>query len=175
MKWHDLLIDGYGRVPEYLDNVLQGLTQDELNWQPKYDCNSIGWLVWHLGRQQDAQVASLSNTEQLWIKDKWYEKFNRKPDSGDVGFGHSPEQVAAFKSPAPSILSGYVHAVVNNSKSYIRILTEEDLDRELNEPRFKPLPTVGVRLISILNDSVIHAGQAAYLRGLIQGKGWQKY
>ena len=50
-----------------------------------------------------------------------------------------------------------------------------DLDRELNEPRFQPLPTVGVRLISIMDDAMIHAGQAAYVRGLRQGKGWQKY
>jgi len=32
MEWHDLLIDGYGRVPEFLQNVLKGLTQDDLNW-----------------------------------------------------------------------------------------------------------------------------------------------
>ncbi len=51
MEWHDLLIDGYGRVPEFLQNVLKGLTQEDLNWQPRDDCNRIGWLPWHLTRQ----------------------------------------------------------------------------------------------------------------------------
>jgi hypothetical protein len=175
MKWNDLLIDGYGRIPEYVDSVIKGLTLDDLNWQPRHDCNSIGWLIWHLGRGQDAQIASLQGKEQIWIKDTWYQKFNRQADPEDVGFGHTPEQVSAFKSPDASILSAYTRAVVDNTKKYIRSLKAKDLDRVLNEPWFQPLPTVGVRLISILNDDVIHAGQAAYIRGLRQGKGWQKY
>ena len=175
MKWYDLLTDGFGRTPEFLENVLEGLTQDELNWQPRYDCNSIGWLVWHLTRQQDAQIASLMDEEQLWTKDEWYVKFNRQPELNDIGFGHSPEQVATFKSPEAKTLLDYHHAVVERSKEYIRILSETDLDRELDEPWYQPLPTVGVRLISILDDSVLHAGQAAYVRGLRHGKGWQKY
>ena len=46
MEWHDLLADGYGRVPEFLESVLKGLTKDDLDWQPKQDSNSIGWLAW---------------------------------------------------------------------------------------------------------------------------------
>ncbi len=34
MEWYDLLADCYGRVLEFLENVLEGLTEDELNWQP---------------------------------------------------------------------------------------------------------------------------------------------
>ena len=175
MKWYELLIDGYQRVPEFLESVLDGLTQDDLSWQPKYDCNSIGWLVWHLTRQQDAQIASLMGAEQLWIIDKWYDKFDMQADPNDIGFGHTPEQVKAFKSPGVRELLDYNSAVVKRSKNYIRSLSEIDLDKELDEPWFQPLPTVGVRLISILDDSVLHAGQAAYIRGLRQGKGWQKY
>ena len=175
MKWKDLLIDGYNRVPEFLENVLKGLTQDDLDWQPKSDCNSIGWSVWHLTRQQDAQIASLMGGEQLWVTEKWYTKFNQQPEPDDVGFGHNPEQVSAFKSPDSRTLLGYNRAVVEHSKKFINSLSENDLDRELNEPWFQPLPTVGVRLVSILDDSVLHAGQAAYIRGLRQGKGWQKY
>jgi len=175
MEWYELLVDGFGRVPEFLENVLEGLTQDELNWQPRPDCNSIGWLVWHLTRQQDVQIASLMGEEQLWVKDKWYAKFNRQTEANDIGFGHTPEQATAFKSPEAKTLLDYNHTVVERSKKYIRSLSETDLDRELDEPWFQPIPTVGVRLISILDDSVLHAGQAAYVRGLRQGRGWQKY
>ena len=175
MEWHDLLIDGYGRVPEFLGNVLNGLTGDDLNWQPKHDSNSIGWLAWHLTRQQDAQIASLMGEEQLWIKDTWHDKFNRPAESGDSGFGNTSEQVSAFKSPDTTTVLGYNRAVVERTKNYIRSLSKADLDRKLDEPWFQPLPTVGVRLISILDDSLLHAGQAAYVRGLRQGKGWQKY
>ena len=175
MEWHDLLADCYGRVIEFLENVLEGLTEDELNWQPNQDCNSIGWLTWHLTRQHDAQVASLIGEDQLWINDGWHAKFGRAPDPQDIGFGHTLEQVTAFKSPDIQTLLDYHSAVLERSKNYFFTLSETDLDRKLDEPWFQPLPTVGVRLNSILEDSLLHAGQAAYVRGLRHGKGWQKY
>jgi hypothetical protein len=48
MEWHDMMVDGYGRIGEILERVLNGLNQEDLDWQPKSDCNSIGWLCWHL-------------------------------------------------------------------------------------------------------------------------------
>jgi hypothetical protein len=175
MDWQDLLADGYNRIPDFVEHVLKGLTQEDLRWQPQEDSNSIGWLVWHLTRQQDAQVAALMGEDQLWIKDRLYSRFNRDADPKDIGFGHTPEQVAAFRPPDSKILIGYLQATVERTKKYFKTLSKEDLDRELDEPWFQPLPTVGVRLISILDDCILHAGQAAYVRGLIQGKGWQKY
>ncbi len=175
MEWYDLLSDGYGRVLEFLEHVLDGLTQGDLNWQPRNDCNSIGWLAWHLTRQEDVQIASLMGEDQLWISDKWYAKFNRPSDPGDVGFGHTPDQVAEFKFPDTQTLLDYNRAVLERSKRYFLTLSKTDLGRELDEPWFKPLPTVGVRLISIMDDAMLHAGQAAYVRGLRQGKGWQRY
>lgn len=175
MEWYELLAGGYGRVLEFLENVLGGLNKDELNWQPHQDCNSIGWLTWHLTRQHDAQMASLMGKEQLWIKEKWYAKFNRSADLQDIGFGHTPGQVAAFESPDIQTLLDYHRAVLERSKQYFLTLSITDLDQKIDEPWFQPLPTVGVRLISILEDSLLHAGQAAYVRGLRQGKGWQKY
>ena len=175
MEWHDMLADGYGRVLEYMEGILSGLTHEDLNWQPRHDCNSIGWLAWHLTRQQDAQISSLMGEEQLWTKDGWHSKFNRASDPEDTGFGHTPEQVAAFETPDVQTLLDYQHAVLERSRHYFLTLSKTDLGRELDEPWFQPLPTVGVRLVSILEDSLLHAGQAAYVRGLRQGKGWQKY
>jgi len=174
MEWQDLLADGYGRVLEFMERMLGGLTQDELNWQPRDDCNSIGWISWHLTRQQDVQIASLLGEEQLWTRDGWHARFKRASDPDDSGFGHTPQQVAEFESPDVQTLVDYQRAVLERSQRYFHTLSKADLDRELDEP-FQPLPTVGVRLISILEDSILHAGQAAYIRGLRQGKGWQKY
>jgi len=175
MEWHDLLADGFDRLPEFLGKVMDGLSEEDLRWQPRPDSNSIGWLVWHLIRQQDAQIAALMGEEQLWIKKSWHVKFNRPADPNDIGFGHTPEQAAAFEPPDTEILLDYLKAAVNRSKQYLRSLSKDDLDHELDEPQYQPLPTVGVRIVSILDDCVLHAGQAAYVRGLLQGKGWQKY
>jgi hypothetical protein len=174
MEWQELLIDGYGRILEVLENSLKGLTQDDLNQLPKPDCNSMGWLAWHLTRLQDDHIASLMEEEQLWISEGWHTRFNRPANSGDIGFGHSPEDAAAFKSPDVKTLLGYHHAILERTKRYIKSLSANDLDRELNEPWYQPLPTVGVRLISVLADNLQHAGQVAYVRGLLQGKGWRR-
>ena len=175
MESHDLLSDGYGRVLEYLEHVLGGLSQDDLNWQPRDDCNSIGWLVWHLTRQEDAQIASLMGEQQLWISNKWYDKFNQPARPEDVGFGNTLEQVSAFVSPDVQTLLDYQRDVLECSRRYFLMLSKTDLDRELDEPMFKPPPTVGVRLISIMDEAILHVGQIAYVRGLRQGKGWQNF
>lgn len=175
MEWDDMMVDAYGRVGEILVRVLDGLKEEDLNWQPKPDANSIGWLCWHLTRVQDDHVSDLMGEEQLWIKEGWHEKFGRPADKKDIGFGHTPEDVASFRSPAPQVLLGYHRAVMERSQKFFPTLSKKDLERELNEPWFQPLPTVGVRIVSVLGDSLEHAGQAAYVRGLRQGKGWQPF
>ena len=175
MDWKGLLTDGYGRILRVLENSLKGLTEDDLKWQPHADTNSIGWLTWHLTRVQDDHIASLVEEEQLWTKDGWHAKFNRLPDPNDRGFDHTPKQVAAFESPDVETLLTYHRAVLERSKRYFLTLSDDDLDRELNEPQYQPLPTVGVRLISVLSDNLQHAGQVAYIRGLLHGIGWKSH
>ena len=172
MEWRELIMDGYGRVLQILEEALDGLTQNDLNQQPHPDCNSMGWLTWHLTRVQDDHIADLMGEEQLWVNNGWHARFNRAPEPKDIGFGHSSEDVAAFRSPDVETLLEYHRTVLERSKRYIATLSTSDLDRELNEPWYQPLPTVGVRLVSIMSDNLQHAGQVAYLRGLLKGKGW---
>ncbi len=175
MKWQDLIIDGYGRVLEVLEPALDGVSQEDLDNQPRADCNSIGWIVWHLTRVQDSQIADLMKGGQVWVKGKWHAKFNRTGDPEDTGFGHSSEEVSAFKSPKPQVLLEYYRATLGQTKRYLSALSLADLDRQLDEPWYKPPPTVGVRIISIMADCLQHSGEVAYLRGLAKGKGWLGY
>ncbi len=175
MKWQELVIDGCGRVMEVLEPALAGLSKDDLDRQPAPDCNSIGWITWHLTRGQDAQIASLAGQEQVWVKDKWYVRFDRKARKDDTGFGHTAEEVAAFRSPEPQILLDYYRATLAETKKYVSGLTLAALDTKLNEPWYTPPPTVGVRVVSIMADCLQHSGEVAYLRGLLKGKGWLGY
>ena len=50
---------------------------------------------------------------------------------------------------------------------YVRGLTDPDLDRIVDKA-WDPPVTLGVRLVSVISDDLQHAGQAAYLRGLIE-------
>jgi len=169
MEWQQLIISIFERMSQIMEKSLQRLTLDDVNQQPSRDTNSMGWLAWHLTRCYDEAMANLLGEEQLWIKGKWHAKFNRPADPQDLGFGHSPEDLSAFKSPEVQILLGYYRAVLELMRHYITNLSESDLDQKLDHPRF---PTVAARLVGVVNDSYQHIGQIAYVRGLLKGLGW---
>ena len=172
MELHDMLSGAYGGILRVLEYTLEGLKEEDLNWQPKPDCNSIGWLVWHLTRWQDVQISNFMGQEQLWIKDGWHKKFGRLADPKDTGGGMKPADLAKFKSPDARTLLGYHKAVLERSQKYFPTLKKADLDRVIEGTPFKPPPTFGMMLIGTLSDGLQHAGQASYVRGLRQGMGW---
>jgi hypothetical protein len=167
MKSADLLIDGLGRVREVVHNVATGLTAAQLAYRPAPAANSIGWLIWHLTRVQDDHLAQACGYEQTWVKDSWAGRFGLPAGYLTVGYGHSAEEAGAIRAPSPDVLTGYHDAVHAQSVSFIAALTDADLDRIVDE-HWDPPVTLGVRLISVIDDDAQHAGQAAYVRGLIE-------
>jgi hypothetical protein len=172
MEWHEMLSGAYAGVLRTLDITLEGLNVADINWQPKPDCNSIGWLAWHPTRFQDIQISEFMGQEQLWIKDGWYKKWGRLADPKDAGGGMKPADLAKFKSPDAKTVLGYHKAVLERSQKYFPTMKKADLDKVMEGIPFKPPPTVGMMLTIILSDSLQHAGQASYVRGLLQGMGW---
>lgn len=171
MEWRELIVDGYDRLPDLMREVLSGLRPADLDRQPHRDCNSLGWTAWHLARVQDSQIADLMGEEQLWIRGGWHRRFRRPADPDDTGYGHTPEQVRAFRSPSVRTQLAYLRAVVARTKAYLAALRPAELDRELDEPWYRPRPTVGVRIVSVLADCHQHAGEASYVRGLLRATG----
>ncbi|MEE8471780.1 MAG: DinB family protein [Dehalococcoidia bacterium] len=164
-----MLTDIYGRISQVLDKALEGLTPEDVNHQPKPDCNSMGWLTWHITRGQDRVMADLMGVEQLWVKDGWHAKFNRPADLEETGLRHSVEDLAAFRSPGVDTLLGYHHAMLERLNRYIGGVSEAELNRQMDHPRYR---TVGARLAGNIGDNLQHAGQVAYLRGQLKGIGW---
>lgn len=175
MDCREMLINGYEDIQGAMERILGGLTNEELKWQPKSDGNSIGWLAWHITRLEDSQIAYLTGGEQLWTEEGWHTRFNRPADAKDIGFGHTPKQVTEFNYPDTGIFLDYSRAVFERIKHYFLSISETDLDQPLDEYWNQVPVKVGWRLISVLEDCWEHIGQMGYVRGLRQGKGWQKY
>jgi hypothetical protein len=169
MEFQQLLMEIFERASQTLEKALDGLTQNELNYLPKTDCNSIAWLTWHLTRVQDSAISDLKGSEQCWITQKWYSKFSRDPDPNDRGIGHTSEDVSNFKSPDSKTLLEYYHAVFKHTKDYLRGLSTDELGRKIDNPTS---PLVGLRIAAITSDNLQHIGQVAYLRGMLREKGW---
>jgi hypothetical protein len=77
----------------------------------------------------------------------------------------SSEEVAHVRASA-ELLTEYLSAVHDATVAYVATVTPDDLDRVVDH-RWDPPVTLGVRLVSVVNDDLQHAGQAAYVRGLL--------
>ena len=53
---------------------------------------------------------------------------------------------------------------------YLDGIGEADLDRIVDR-RWDPPVTLGVRLVSVADDDIQHAGQAAFVRGVVESHG----
>jgi hypothetical protein len=159
-----LLLELYGRFAPLARQVTNGLDTARLGESPRPGTNSIGWLVWHTARVQDHHVAELLEADQIWVTGDWPRRFGLDPDPSNLGFGHTAEDVAAVRPDGPEVLVEYLDAVEQRTRHMLEGLTPTDLDRIVDQ-RWDPPVTMGVRLVSIADDSLQHLGQAAYLRG----------
>jgi len=166
MTLGELLVDAFDRIRDGAQDAVDGLTPDQLAERPSDRANSIGWLVWHLARVQDDHVAAVADREQVWTREGWHERFGLPFDAEDTGYGHTSEQVAQVRGLTPDDLVGYLEAVHAVTVDFVGPLTPEDLGRVVDE-RWDPPVTLGVRLVSVVNDDQQHVGQAAFVRGLI--------
>lgn len=161
----ELLIESLGRVLENGRAVVEGLAVEQLAARPTPDANSIAWLVWHLARVQDDHVAEVAGIEQVWTAQGYADRFDLPFETGDIGYGHSSEQVGQVRADA-DLLASYLSAVHAQSVGFLRGVDEADLDRVVDE-RWDPPVTLGVRLVSVVDDDTQHVGQAAYARGVL--------
>jgi len=161
-----VLADAFERVRDAVHPAVNGLSPDELAFRPDPEANSIAWLVWHLTRIQDDHVAGLDGSKQVWQAGGWAERFALPLDDADTGYGHGPEDVAAVTADAQMLL-GYFEAVHERTLQFVGALAEAELDRVVDR-NWDPPVTMSVRLVSVIADDLQHAGQAAYVRGILQ-------
>jgi Protein of unknown function (DUF664) len=163
----ELLVGALGRIREVVHRVVEGLTAEQLSFRVDPGANSIAWLVWHLTRIQDDHVADVAGAEQVWTSQGWVERFGLPFDPRDTGYGHRAAEVAAVRVESGELLVGYYDAVHQQTIRYVEQLTDADLARVVDRS-WDPPVTLGVRLVSVLADNLQHAGQAAFVRGILQ-------
>ena len=160
----DILRDSFERVADDLPAALEGLTAEQLLWQPAPAANHIAWLAWHIGRCEDAQIAPIGAVPQVY-QDGWAKRFALPSGPSATGYGQSIEQVRAFPLTDPSLFTVYSAAGHAATQRVLDGLSDDDLSSTV-EDSYRV--TVAVRLVSIVNDITQHLGQIGYLRGLIE-------
>ncbi|MDB5176224.1 MAG: hypothetical protein JWM81_1082 [Candidatus Saccharibacteria bacterium] len=163
MLANTLLLDAFDRIKTVVHTTVDGLSTDQLSQLPNDSANSIAWLVWHLTRIQDDHIADLVHEDQIWKE--WYKQFALPFEEYETGYGQTAEDVASVQASA-ELLLGYYDAVHAATINYLSTLTEEAYQRIVDK-NWDPPVTLAVRLISVISDDLQHAGQAAYVRGLL--------
>ena len=149
--------------------AVDGLTDDQLHFRPSEETNSIVWLVWHLYRSQDYISSALSGEEQVWTAGGWPERLGMQRE--DLGFGHTSQQLADFQ-PDTQLVFDYAAEVREAFAERIGGLPEGTLDAVAEEEGDEIGKDPHTDVSRICMDTMQHAGQIAYLRGLQTGMGW---
>jgi len=169
-----VLTDAFDRIAESVAEAVEGLDAGQLAARLDADANPVSWLVWHLTRVQDDHIAAAfgSSSAQVYSAGGWAGRLGLPPTSLELGYGHTSAQVEAVSSaicgmPSPGkLLMAYHEAVHAQTVRLVSDLADEDLGRVVDSGWTPPV-TLGVRLVSVINDDMQHAGQALYVRGIL--------
>jgi hypothetical protein len=162
----DLLVEAFGRVQEAVHEAVSGVTVEQLHERLDPNANTITWLVWHLTRVQDDHIADVAGLDQVWLRDGFEKRFALPLDQRAIGYGHTADEVAAVRVEDPQLLLDYHDAVHRQTVEYVGGLTDADYDRIVDRS-WDPAVSLSVRLISVVNDTMMHAGQAQFVHGIL--------
>ena len=115
-------------------------------------------------------MADVASREQVWLAEGWAERFGLDLDPRATGYGQTAEEVGRVRVPSVDLLLGYADAVHARTVEFLRGVDPEDLDRVVDDA-WDPPVTLGVRLVSVIDDCAQHAGQAAFVRGVVERLG----
>jgi uncharacterized damage-inducible protein DinB len=170
MNGSDLLITEFEIIQRQLPATLEGLSSDQLHWRPARGANSIGFLLWHVLRTWDGYLAIIRNTEEIYARDAWAEKFGfdtsgRGIEGSGMGTGFTPDDVDFVLAQTEPLL-GYLQSLLEETLDDLRSATADDLSREVLIPWW-PSPAAAARVyVHIIAHSYFHLGEAQYIRGM---------
>jgi hypothetical protein len=134
-------------------------------WQPAEGLNHIGFLFWHLVRDEDTVVSYAAGEPELWAADGWHARFGM--DAKEQGTGLDPARISAFRYDR-ALFMAYAGAVWARTPALVSRLSEDDLDRQAwPESDW----TVATQLVEgSIGHAWVHLGEMRAIKGL---RGWR--
>ena len=164
----DAVRSGLIEYMEGLDKALDGLSEDELRYQPAIHANFIEWIVWHMARVEDRWInLVLRQDDDIWVKDGWYKRFGMDPD--DYGREDTAEKMRAMPKIDINEMMDYYREARKVTLAHLDVMPVEDLDKEFYHPRRQIAVSGAWVLGHILVEEAQHLGQIAYIRGMMRG------
>lgn len=169
MKNTQFAMEMLDRAQERFEDTLDQMTTEEANQMPAPLIKSVIWLMWHTARELDMQLSDLNGTEFLWTSDGWSEKFALDLPDDTEDYRHTPEEAAKVVVADRQLVLDYLATSIEFTKNYLESLDESSL-ADVIDTSWNPPVTRQVRIVSAIDDAVMHSGQAVYTRRLVIGK-----
>ncbi len=141
-----------------------GLSDAQTRWRPSPRSNSIGFILWHVGRVEDELVAAETETRTLWGQ-TWATRFGH---AVDTPARDEREILLGLTLPPLNALRAFLAETNAQCHRLIDTLGAADFDRPSRVWVGQPLAVTLRHLATHKNN---HHGQVDYLRGL-QDDGW---
>jgi hypothetical protein len=142
------------RLWSFEDEVLNGMTDNQIRCIPPKGEHSIAWILFHLARIEDITMSMLvAGTSQVFIRDRWADKLNvriqHSANSMDV------ESIATLSAQVDmAALRAYRQSVGHGTRGIVKELKPEELKQKTNPSRLQIVMDEGALLpeaIGILN------------------------
>ena len=155
--------------------LCQGLTEEQLHWQPENHPNNITFTLWHAYRCEDEVIhAVVAQQPSVFARDGWAKRLP-VAETGDTAFGNGldRQQIAAIRLDFEALMV-YTESIGLAVQAYADSLSEADAAQQI------PLPTLAEtypmldsmsRLEMLTFFSVghpaEHLGEVQYIKGLM--------
>jgi hypothetical protein len=159
--------------------LCQGLSEEQLHWQPERHPNHIIYILWHAYRSEDDIIHGLLMQKPgVFYRDGWAARLP-VAETGDTKFGNglNREQIADVRLPLEHLLT-YAEAVRESIQAYADSLSDEEATQQVSLPFFQPVYPMlesmsrqDVLAFFCIGHTAEHLGEVQYVKGLMGLRG----
>lgn len=159
--------------------LCEGLSEEQLYYQPQHNNNHIVFAIWHAFRSEDDIIHGLlMRRPGVFVTEGWAQRLPvAEPGNPPFGTGLNREQIAAVRIDLDSLFD-YAEAVRASIQEYADSLTAEAANEDVPLPFFEPVYPMlkSMTRLEVLNFFCIghvaeHLGEVQYIKGLLGLKG----
>jgi hypothetical protein len=155
--------------------LCEGLTEEQLHWQPEGNPNHITFALWHAYRSEDEIIHMLlGRGPSLFRREDWGERLP-VAETGDTRFGNglNREQIASIRLPLDAVMD-YAEAVGRAVQEHAGGMSLEEGAQMVPTPFFThTYPMLDqmskAEIISFFSIGHVaeHLGEVQYIKGLM--------
>jgi hypothetical protein len=155
--------------------LCEGLSDEQLHWQPENHSNQMMFAMWHAYRSEDEVIHGVLMRKRGVFRDGGWAKRLPVAEPGDPPFGTglNREQIRAVRLDLDDLLE-YADAISASIQAYADSLSEEEGAQEIPLPFFTPvypmldsMSRAEVLAFFCIGHTAEHLGEVQYIKGLL--------